>query len=39
MERYGQTATGLVEDAVVFGTGLAVANPELTGTKALLPAR
>jgi len=39
MERYGQTATGLVEDAVVFGTGLAVANPELTGAKALLPSR
>jgi uncharacterized membrane protein len=39
MERYGQTTTGLVEDAVVFGTGLAVANPELTGTKALLPRR
>jgi len=37
MERYGQTSTGLVEDAVVFGTGLAVANPQLTGTRALMP--
>lgn len=29
MRRYGQTKTGLVEDALVFGTGLAVANPRL----------
>lgn len=35
MERYGQTKTGLVEDAIVFGTGLAVANPSLTQTKRL----
>lgn len=26
MERYGQTATGFVEDALVFGSGLAIAN-------------
>lgn len=26
MERYGQTATGVVEDALVLGGGLAVAN-------------
>lgn len=38
IERYGQTKTGLVEDAIVFGTGLAVANPRLTQTK-LLPGR
>lgn len=29
MRRYGQTATGLVEDAIVFGSGLAIANPQL----------
>lgn len=29
MRRYGQTATGLVEDAIVFGSGLAIANPKL----------
>lgn len=29
MERYGQTATGFVEDALVLGTGLAVADPTL----------
>lgn len=26
MRRYGQTATGFVEDAIVFGSGLAIAN-------------
>lgn len=31
MERYGQTATGFVEDAIVFGSGIAVANPRLVG--------
>lgn len=35
MERYGQTKTGLIEDAIVFGTGLVVANPSLTQTKRL----
>jgi uncharacterized membrane protein len=34
MARYGQTATGLVEDAIVAGAGLAIANPRLLGTKA-----
>jgi uncharacterized membrane protein len=29
MQRYGQTATGLVEDAIVAGAGLAIANPKL----------
>ena len=29
MRRFGQTATGFVEDAVVFGSGLVVANPSL----------
>lgn len=32
MERYGQTRTGLVEDAIVFLGGLAIANPSF-GTK------
>jgi uncharacterized membrane protein len=36
MDRVGQTPSGLVEDALVFGAGLAVTNPELTGTKALM---
>lgn len=31
MRRYGQTATGFVEDAIVFGSGLAIANPSLSG--------
>ncbi|MGB3339071.1 MAG: DUF4126 domain-containing protein [Devosia sp.] len=34
MARYGQTATGLVEDAIVAGAGLAIANPRLLGTKS-----
>ncbi|WP_108396550.1 DUF4126 domain-containing protein [Devosia submarina] len=38
MSRVGQTPSGLVEDALVFGAGLAITNPELTGTKALLQA-
>lgn len=29
MRRYGQTATGFVEDAIVLSTGIAVANPGL----------
>lgn len=33
MRRYGQTATGFVEDAVVFGSGLAIANPSLFAKK------
>lgn len=36
MDRVGQTSSGLVEDALVFGAGLAITNPELTGTKALM---
>ncbi|MEP9402738.1 DUF4126 domain-containing protein [Sphingomonas sp. VNH70] len=31
MRRYGQTATGFVEDAIVLGSGIAVANPRLVG--------
>ena len=31
MQRYGQTATGLVEDAIVAGAGLVIANPGLIG--------
>ena len=27
MRRYGQTTSGFIEDAIVFGTGLAIANP------------
>jgi len=33
MRRYGQTATGLVEDAIVFASGLAIANPRLVAAK------
>lgn len=33
MGRFGQTATGFVEDALVFGAGLAVANPKLVGAR------
>lgn len=33
MRRYGQTATGFVEDAIVFGSGLALANPTLVARK------
>ena len=29
MRRYGQTATGFVEDAIVLGSGLAIADPSL----------
>ncbi len=29
MRRFGQTASGFVEDALVFGSGLALANPKL----------
>lgn len=29
MRRFGQTGTGFVEDAMVFGSGLAIANPSL----------
>jgi len=35
MKRYGQTTTGLIEDAIVFGTGLVVANPKLTQAKMI----
>lgn len=31
MRRWGQTATGFVEDAVVIGSGLAIADPRLIG--------
>lgn len=33
MKRYGQTATGFVEDAIVFGSGLAIANPSFVSGK------
>lgn len=39
MRRYGQTTTGLVEDAIVYGTGLAVANPRLIGAGTTAPRR
>ena len=29
MRRYGQTATGLIEDAIVAGAGMAITNPTL----------
>ena len=34
MERFGQTATGFVEDAIVLGSGLAIADPRLIGRPA-----
>lgn len=34
MRRYGQTATGFVEDAVVLGSGLLIADPSLLRAKA-----
>ncbi|MGP7794441.1 DUF4126 family protein [Sphingomonas sp. CLY1604] len=33
MRRFGQTATGFVEDAIVFGSGLAITSPKLVGIK------
>ncbi len=33
MARFGQTPTGFVEDAIVMGSGLAVAAPSLFGTR------
>lgn len=33
MRRYGQTATGFVEDAIVMGSGLAIADPGLVPGK------
>ena len=35
MRRYGQTKSGLVEDAIVFASGMAIANPKLMGVKSL----
>lgn len=34
MRRYGQTATGFVEDAIVMGSGLAIASPKTVTGKA-----
>ncbi|HUD91129.1 MULTISPECIES: DUF4126 family protein [Sphingobium] len=34
MRRFGQTGTGFVEDAIVFGSGLAVSNPSLVSHQA-----
>jgi len=34
MRRYGQTATGFVEDALVFATAVAATNPDLVGRPA-----
>jgi hypothetical protein len=39
MDRVGQTPSGLVEDALVFGTGLAVTNPSLLGEQKLIEQR
>jgi uncharacterized membrane protein len=33
MQRYGQTATGFIEDAIVFGSGLAIAKPSIFRTQ------
>jgi len=35
MRRFGQTKSGLVEDAIVFAGGMAIANPKLMGVKSL----
>ncbi|MBD8680077.1 DUF4126 domain-containing protein [Sphingomonas sp. CFBP 13720] len=29
MQRYGQTVTGFMEDAIVFGSGLVISNPSI----------
>ena len=34
MRRFGQTGTGFVEDAIVFGSGLAVVSPSLGSCEA-----
>lgn len=34
MRRFGQTATGFVEDAIVLGAGIAVANPDLVARRS-----
>lgn len=34
MARYGQTATGFVEDAIVMASGVAIADPRLIGRTA-----
>jgi uncharacterized membrane protein len=34
MRRYGQTATGFAEDAMVFSSGLAIASPQMVMGKA-----
>lgn len=34
MARYGQTATGFAEEAVVFGTAVAITNPDLLSRAA-----
>jgi hypothetical protein len=33
MRRFGQMATGFVEDAIVFGSGLAIASPKLIASR------
>ncbi|WP_343751408.1 DUF4126 domain-containing protein [Sphingomonas japonica] len=33
MRRHGQTATGFVEDAIVLGSGMAIASPSLVTAK------
>lgn len=38
MRRYGQTATGFVEDAVVLASGLAIASPNLVSSQGGPPA-
>ena len=34
MRRFGQTATGFAEDAIVFGSGLVIANPSIVANRA-----
>jgi hypothetical protein len=33
MRRFGQTATGFIEDAITFGGGLVIASPTLLVAK------
>jgi len=39
MQRYGQTPTGLVEDAIVLVSGMAIANPRLAEDVAIRQVR
>lgn len=34
IRRFGQTVTGFIEDAVIFGSGLAIAYPTLVARRS-----